>query len=287
MRLAWRKWLWLALGLGVACQILPGATPDQPLPTPILPVTSAPPAGVTPMPPPTRPPTPIPADTGWELLRPGLERRTINLFDALGFQENHLYVLRLDPTHYRFDLVYAPGEPQTLAAWQAQTGALIVLNGGFFTPEYVATGLTIVDGIAHGVSYQNCCGMLTLPEGFPQLRSLATHPYDPQEPLYEALQSFPVLVHPDDAGGRIEPGGQRARRTVIAQDQAGRIILLAASWSHFTLEELSRFLRQSDLEIEIALNLDGGASTGLLLATPAEGVPAFALLPLVIAVYPR
>ncbi len=232
-------------------------------------------------------PTPIPPDTGWETLHPGLERRVINRFDALGFQENHLYLLRLDPAHYRFDLVYAPGRPQTLEAWQAQTGALIVLNGGFFTPEYRATGLTIVDGVAHGATYQNCCGMLMLRDGFPELRSLVNQPYDSQEPLEEALQSFPVLVQPGGTAGLSEPGGQRARRTVVAQDRAGRIILLAAGWGQFTLEELSRFLVQSDLEIEIALNLDGGASTGLLLATPPEGVPAFALLPLVIAIYPR
>jgi pyruvate/2-oxoacid:ferredoxin oxidoreductase alpha subunit len=50
---------------------------------------------------------------------------------------------------------------------------------------------------------------------------------------------------------------------------------------------MSRFLVESDLNIDRALNLDGGASTGLLLSEPAEGIAAFALLPVVIVVYLR
>jgi hypothetical protein len=37
----------------------------------------------------------------------------------------------------------------------------------------------------------------------------------------------------------------------------------------------------------MALNLDGGASTGLLLADPVEGIAPFTLLPSVIMVYPK
>ena len=37
----------------------------------------------------------------------------------------------------------------------------------------------------------------------------------------------------------------------------------------------------------MAMNLDGGTSTGLLMAEPYEHLPAFVRLPTVIAVYPR
>jgi hypothetical protein len=50
---------------------------------------------------------------------------------------------------------------------------------------------------------------------------------------------------------------------------------------------LSAFLVQSDLELEIALNLDGGPSSGLLLADPPQGEPALLPLPVVILVFPR
>jgi hypothetical protein len=62
---------------------------------------------------------------------------------------------------------------------------------------------------------------------------------------------------------------------------------VVTAFGAFTLNQLSRYLVESDLELEVALNLDGGASSGLLLAEPAEGIPAFSLLPAVITIYPK
>ena len=67
----------------------------------------------------------------------------------------------------------------------------------------------------------------------------------------------------------------------------GRIIFMVTPLGAFTLFELSRFLIEGDLDLYMALNLDGGASTGIALAEPAESVPAFSRLPAVIAVFPR
>ena len=53
------------------------------------------------------------------------------------------------------------------------------------------------------------------------------------------------------------------------------------------MNEMSRFLVGSDLDLSIALNLDGGASTGILLAEPLEGIAPFTLLPVVITVHPK
>ena len=82
-----------------------------------------------------------------------------------------------------------------------------------------------------------------------------------------------------------------ARRTVVAQDRAGRILFFVANRGTFTLHGLSRYLVESDLELDVALNLDGGPSSGLLLAgegdDPRIHLAAFALLPVVIAAYPR
>jgi hypothetical protein len=74
---------------------------------------------------------------------------------------------------------------------------------------------------------------------------------------------------------------------VIGQDRAGRLLFLVADRGYFSLHQLSLYLTHSDLELDIALNLDGGPSSGLLLAEPAEGIPAFSVLPVVITVNPR
>jgi hypothetical protein len=133
--------------------------------------------------------------------------------------------------------------------------------------------------------------MFAVGEDGPQVRSLAEQPYDPAEPLQAALQSFPLLLRPGGEIGFPEEDGQQARRTVVAQDRAGRILFLVANRGAFTLHGLSLYLASSDLELDVALNLDGGPSSGMLLAgegeEPALHLPAFALLPAVIAVYPR
>ena len=140
-----------------------------------------------------------------------------------------------------------------------------------------------------GTSYGDFGGMLAISAGDPELRWLAQQPYDPNEPLQYALQSFPILVKP---GGDLGFGPEhedniQARRSLIAQDQAGRILLMVAPQGNLTLHQLSATLTESDLEIDFAFNLDGGPSSGILLAEPAEGIPAISPLPIVITVYER
>ncbi|GAB4153835.1 MAG: phosphodiester glycosidase family protein [Candidatus Promineifilaceae bacterium] len=274
------------LGLYLLCLagLLTGCHGDFTLPPTVPPAIPSytPPAAATPTP-------PLLPDSGWELLQPGLERRNIFLLTEEGQPYEQLYLLRFAPTLFQFDVAYRPGQPQTLTAWQAETGALAVINGGYFTPEFTATGLIVVNGRASGVSYGDFAGMfvITSTGETPQLRWLAQQPYDPAEPLHAALQSFPMLVKPGGHPGYTEPDNRPARRTVVAQDRQGRIIFLAAGWGTFTLYGLSQFLSSSDLDIQIALNLDGGASTGILLAQPAEGLGTLATVPTVITVHAR
>jgi uncharacterized protein YigE (DUF2233 family) len=225
-------------------------------------------------------------DTGWEEVGPGLERRVVNLPGKLDGPGESLYLLRIDPALYRFDVSYSPGQPRSLAQWQADTGALIVVNGGFFTETYDATGLVIVAGQPSGTSYADFGGMLAITAAGPQLRWLPEQPYDPSEPLMAGLQSFPMLIRPGGIWGYTEKDEVAARRTAVGQDWQGRIVFVIASTGTLTLYELARYLAESDLELERALNLDGGASSGIFVARPAEAILSFVWLPTVIAVYP-
>lgn len=277
-------WLWL-----MSCGLSQAITTITPAPT--LPVTIPTPAPIVTQEPITTlavTPTPIPPDTGWLALRPGLEQRTIILFDpATGQRRESLTILRLDPPTFRFNIAYHPGEPQDLTAWQAETGALLVVNGGYFTPEYLATGLIIVDGQTSGVSYEGFGGMVVIQDGDLTVRSLADQPYEGTEPIAAALQSFPLLVKPGGLPGFPEEDNHFSRRTVIAQDRQGRVLFLVAPLGSFTLYQLSQWLVASDLELDIALNLDGGTSTGLLLADPPLHIASFDLLPVVITAASR
>lgn len=232
------------------------------------------------------PPTPL-TDTGWETISIGLERRRQNIFDA-DIRINHLYILRIDPAYYDFDIGYRPGQPQSLVHWQEETNADIVVNGGYYTEEFRATGLTIINGKATGWNY-TFGGMVDIRAGKLRVRSLVEDPYRESEPIDNALQAFPLLIRPDNTpyyhDKEAYPTGDR--RTVIAQDHAGKIILLIADMPQFTLAELSAWLVASDLDLDIVLNLDGGSSTGILLAqgTINEYISSFVSLPIVITAH--
>ena len=182
--------------------------------------------------------------------------------------------------------------PKSLETWQKETNAALVVNGGYFSIEnerYFADGLTIINGEATGRTFDGFGGMLAIQKSGAELRWLVEKPYDSHEGLQAALQSFPILVKP---GGELGFGAERenmarARRTVIAQDKQERILFIVAPQGYFTLHQLSVYLTQSDLNLDIALNLDGGGSTGLLVANPHELIPSKVLLPFVILVYPR
>jgi hypothetical protein len=228
----------------------------------------------------------IVADTGWKNLRAGLERRQLDWQTAGCGLVEEITVLRIDPGRYGFDVGYDP-QGRELGDWLRSTGADIVVNGGYFQngPDgYQPAGLIVADGMTFGESYGEFAGMLAVGAAGPELRWLKEKPYDPAEPLRAALQSFPLLIKPGGIAGFPEESedGIRARRTVIAEDRAGRFLILIAAKGCFTLRRLSVFLSESDLELDIALNLDGGPSTGLAVAEPAEQIDAGTRLPVVL-----
>jgi hypothetical protein len=231
------------------------------------------------------------ADTGWSSLQPGLERRLIRIYDDQKQQAEAVYIWRLDQKYFRMDVAYDE-RPRSLETWQKETNASVVVNGGYFSIEnerYFPNGLTIVNGEASGQSYDGFGGMLAIDEDSAELRWLVEKPYNSKEQLQGALQSFPILVKP---GGELGFGAERenhakARRTVIGQDRDGRILFIIAPQGYFTLHQLSVYLTESDLNLDTAFNLDGGGSTGLLVADPREIIPSRVLLPFVILVYPR
>jgi hypothetical protein len=270
----------LSLAL-LACLLTACLPPATPAPTPVVP---------TPLPTPLPSPTPDPTDSGWVRLSPGLEQRLIDLYEE-GVQVDHLLLVRLDPAAFRFEVAYTPDRPLLLEDWQIQTGAMLVVNGGYFRIEeqrYLPAGLLVVDEQFYGESYTGFGGMFAVTPWEIQLRSLSEWPVQPGESLLYALQSFPVLVKPGGVlGFPVEyEDGIRARRTVIGRDRSGRLVFLVASRSYFTLHMLSLYLLGSDLDLDIALNLDGGPSTGMLISGSQASIPALSELPIVIAAFP-
>jgi uncharacterized protein YigE (DUF2233 family) len=188
---------------------------------------------------------------------------------------DRLTIVRLDATVVCFRVHYDPITPRPVSAWAERLQPLLVVNGGYFSPENETMGLLISDGQAWGTPYGDFAGMFAVTsDGRVSVRWLRDRPYEPDEPLKEALQSFPVLVKPGGVMGfpADADDGRPTRRTVVAQDRGGRILVMVAPRGTLSLHELARFLAQSDLDLDVALNLDGGFSTGLWLRADGEYV---------------
>ncbi len=270
----------LALVAAMGCTLFTPPPTPTPTPTPTPRPTLTPWPTSTPYPTLWPTPTPEPPDTGWRTVHPGVELRQVRV--ETGSVAERLAIVRLDPGTVRFRVQYDSVAPRPISAWAAHMPALLIVNGGYFTPEYETVGLLVSAGRAWGASYGDFAGMFAVTaEGRAEVRWLRSQPYDPAEPLREAVQSFPVLVKPGGVMGfpADADDGRPARRTVVAQDRAGRILFIAAPRGYLGLHDLARFLVESDLDVDTALNLDGGYSTGLWLPADGDGVEIDSLVP--------
>lgn len=236
---------------------------------------------------PTVTPTISPDSSGWLELAPGLERHNYqpNPDNALAT----ITVIRVDPDRYSFRAHYRPANALNLAAWrQALPDAALFINGNFFDPQKVAIGMVVADGVASGQSFTGRGGMLQVQNGQPRVRSLIAEPYG-GEPLEQAVQAFPMLVLNGQSSYNNTQDRDVSRRSVVAQDTSGRILLMTTSLLGISLTDLSAFLAASDMQIVNALNLDGGGSTMLYVGagqTPIQQA-SFDAVPVVLAVYPK
>jgi len=261
--------LCLILLLASGCSLLPPPPTPTPIPTP----TSTPRPTPTPYPTPRPTATPEPPVTGWQQLQPGVELRQIRV--ETGDVAERLAIVRLDPSAVRFRVHYDPAAPRPVSEWAESLQAFLVVNGGYFTPENETVGLLISDGEIWGTPYGEFAGMFAVTaDGQVSIRWFRDRPYDAAEPLREAVQSFPVLVKPGGVMGfpADADDGRPARRTVVAQDRQGRILFIVAPRGYLSLHELACFLAESDLDLDVALNLDGGFSTGLWLRVGERSV---------------
>jgi uncharacterized protein YigE (DUF2233 family) len=232
-------------------------------------------------------PAPV-AASDWRTVYPGLEYRELAV--RVDQHPDLLRLARLDPARMRFVVRYDPGRPRRVSDWLAAEGAALVVNGGYFDPQNRALGLLIRDGMVYGQPYQGFGGMFVVGADGVQVRWNVARPYQPGEGLTQAISNFPMLVLP---GGRpntsIDENGKLSLRTAVGQDRQGRILFVVSPGAVFTLTGFGAWLAASDLDLDVALNLDGGSSSGLVVSAGAQplGIDSWVEVPDVIVVKPR
>lgn len=240
-----------------------------------------------PTPPESQPTAPIQATAtpaaGWRLLRDGLEIRTLGLpNDLLG----QFIILRIDPTRYHFRAHYQPGAPLTLNQWLSTLDSpMAFINANFFDPQFNALGLIVSDGQAYGQSFVQRGGMFSVQGDSLRVRSLIQEPYS-GEVFDQAVQGFPMLLLNGESSFRASGADALSRRTIIAQDTQGRIVILVTPLLGLSLTDASTFLAHPELDLVNALNLDGGGSSMLYVAD-GEQITSVDAVPAVLAIYPR
>ena len=257
--------------LMVACSSIDRSTPVARTPAP------------TAIPAPTS--TPIPKDTGWQTVQTAIEYREVDV--TIDGRTDRLRIARVDPAQVRLRVLYDPNQPRRVSEWLDSTRSLLVVNGNYFDLQNRALGLIVHDGLKAGSVYQGFGGMFAVDGGEAKVRWNVAQPYVEGEGLSYAMQNFPMLVIPGGAPNlEIDDNQNTAPRTAVAQDRSGRILFVVSPSVMFTLTEFGKWLAASDLQIDAALNLDGGTSSGLLIRNGdhTEGVDSWISVPSVIVV---
>lgn len=268
--------LFVLVGSLISCNVLPTVTYNGTNGTPIVSSTPAPSSDTA------------PTLNTWTKTAPGVEIRYED-WKSPGNNEDTVTIVRFDLHHVHMQVGYQPTKPIALHDWMQQEHALAIINGGYFDQQDNSTALVVSNGQASGTSYQGFGGMLSVnAQGNVGLRSLRDQPYDSgNEQLQQATQSSPMLMI-DGKRTSFNANAASQRRSIVAMDKQGRMLFIVSPGSAFSLDEMADLLASSDLSLQTALNLDGGASTGLYVnaGKPEQhvAIDPIAALPIVIIV---
>ena len=224
-------------------------------------------------------------ESRWRKIEKGLEWR--KLFPH-GDELSQIVVVRINPAHFRFRAIYSAGDPKSLAEWrELEPAANVVINANFFDESYQALGAVISDGVRSGRAYLSRGGTFSVRDGTPSVVGYRAGPPQLDETVEQAVQGFPLLMYESEQAFFGQNNGEANRRTAIAEDVKGNILILVSPFLGLSLSELSAYLPATDLDIVTAVNLDGGRST--MIALPAANYiqPSFDAVPSVLAAFAR
>ena len=254
----------LLSGCAGSGDLIPSDTPPLPqvalLPTPTqpaVPTTATVASNVSP-----RPRAADIYNGQWQSPRPGIE--VVQMIAQVNQRDEAMTVARVTPQQIRVQVRYAQTAPKRVREWYLAEEADLVINGGYYSPENQALGLLIMNKQRFGQSYRGFGGMFAVRNRTLSLQWLKTQPYRADSAIDFALQCFPMLVTRGRVVEGIQDNGEQNRRSFVALDQRGRMLFGITQAAQWTLTDLAQYLQKaSQFEIVEALNLDGGASTGL------------------------
>jgi len=171
----------------------------------------------------------------------------------------------IDPVKFKLDVATAKDEVDGATAYELaqKSGALLMVNGGFFTPEHKTIGLVIRDGKQlsplHNTSWWS---VFTIKNGIPSI--LKPSQFKSSDAVDLALQAGPRLV----VDGNIQKLKEGiAIRSAIGITKDKKVVIAITSGQGISMSELARRMKgnlwQGGLDCPDAMALDGGSSSQL------------------------
>jgi len=206
---------------------------------------------------------PINAGQGWIEVADGIQYKKEVIFKMDFEKPPHgiLHLFTIDPAKYRLDIITAKklGMVNTDARTMAKrSGAILAINGGFFSPEFDSLGLLVSNGRElNKMKKISWWHVFKTEKGAPSV--IARDEYKASPDVEMAVEAGPRVLIGGIPAPKLKPSP--AERTVIGTDKNGRIVIAVTERLSLTLMDLARYLR-ADGFTDI-LNLDGGSSTQL------------------------
>ena len=200
----------------------------------------------------------------WNQLKAGLQYATFS-FALSENDRTRIHAFRIDPARYRLSVALAKDEREgTTASDMAKgAGALIAVNGGFFTPEHTSIGLIIRDGKQLNPFHRTSWWSIFYIKG--DKAAIATPSgFKPDPAISTALQVGPRLTI-NGATPKLKEGV--STRSAVGIDRQGRVIILITSGHGISMRELAKRMGgtifQGGLGCPNSMALDGGSSSQL------------------------
>jgi hypothetical protein len=208
---------------------------------------------------------PVPAISAgkfaWREAEPGFEVAELPVMSASG-ELDRILLNRIDPARFSFVVRNAPKGDKGIDEWeQALPKAVLIVNGSYFDLKGKPDTPFISQGEDLGPrEYDAKAGAFVARlDGSVAIHDLRQAKWqDRFMGAKNAMVSYPLLLGADGQTHVNVKSRWLANRTFVAQDHAGRILIGTTKEAFFSLDRLASFLKDSPLELALALNLDGG-----------------------------
>lgn len=190
-------------------------------------------------------------DAGWQKLDNGLEMRLIKR--RVGMSTLTVTAIRAPAARVHVGTRGLWRAPE----WAKKTGALAVINGGYFNDKSQPLGLRIADGKRTNAIYAKAnWGVFYIRDGNAHIAH--TRDYKPSPNTKQAMQCGPRLVV---NGKTTDLKPQWGRRSGVGIDARGRVILAVCDGALSFDDWANLWADPNGLNCRDALNMDGGGST--------------------------